>query len=633
MIATRSLPIEAEDLPEMAFQVADVVADAADAELAEVGEVLADLRGVQVELFREPLRRDGLHAGRFELVQAAQVDRQAIGGELGDLFRARSGFVLLFTILQRMYAGRAACYNPRPWPNPRHRRHRRPLPAHRRRSSRTSRRPRPRRSSRQGDPPRRHLRRHLRRRDRLSALKAGLTVSASIPIAVLSIAVFKRLGKSTILENNIVQTIGSAGESIAAGVVFTMPALLFLARRRQEYFRYLQIVDARAVGGILGVLFMVPLRRALIVKEHGNLPYPKGTACADVLIAGERGGELAERVFAGVWHRHRLQAFVNKLLGLWKDVPRLSPRAPSAISERDAQRRDHARVPRRRLHHRPEHRRRDVLGRRALVAGAHPAHLAVRPRSAAHQPICCKLGVHRRAGSPRTATPSGSIARTSATSAPAPSCCAGVMTLVRSLPTIFSSFRDSVRELRGGAARRRASADRTRYADHLRRFGGRRRWRCIIALIPQHARHLPGLAVHRPADRHLRLLLRHRVVPHRRHHRLVVESDLGHDDRDAHGTCLIFVVAGVDERRCTSRWRSCVGAIVCIASANAGATSQDLKTGYLVGATPIKQQIGLIIGVLVSTLVIGGTILLLDHSAPANCTASARRACPRRRAR
>ncbi|HEY6462459.1 MAG TPA: OPT/YSL family transporter, partial [Polyangiaceae bacterium] len=132
------------------------------------------------------------------------------------------------------------------------------------------------------------------------ALRAGLTVSASIPIAVLSIAVFKKLGKSTILENNIVQTIGSAGESIASGVVFTLPALLFLSGG-EKYFQYLQIMILAAVGGFLGVLMMVPLRRSLIVKEHANLPYPEGTACADVLIVGEKGGSLAKRVFAGVY--------------------------------------------------------------------------------------------------------------------------------------------------------------------------------------------------------------------------------------------------------------------------------------------------------------------------------------------
>src|SRR5947209_7620074 len=139
------------------------------------------------------------------------------------------------------------------------------------------------------------------------ALRAGLTVSASIPIAVLSISLLKKLGGSTILENNIVQTIGSAGESIAAGVVFTLPGFLFLATdpsTRQSvgalYFSYWTIFTLALLGGCLGVLMMVPLRRALIVKEHGNLPYPEGAACAQVLIAGEKGGEMARTAYLGL---------------------------------------------------------------------------------------------------------------------------------------------------------------------------------------------------------------------------------------------------------------------------------------------------------------------------------------------
>src|SRR5437870_7712741 len=131
-------------------------------------------------------------------------------------------------------------------------------------------------------------------------LRAGLTVSASIPIAVLAISVLKRLGGSTILENNIVQTIGSAGESVAGGVVFTIPALIFLTPYGPAYFSYYRITMLAFAGGILGVLMMVPLRRALIVKEHGVLPYPEGAACADVLIAGERGGQLAATAFTGL---------------------------------------------------------------------------------------------------------------------------------------------------------------------------------------------------------------------------------------------------------------------------------------------------------------------------------------------
>src|SRR6476646_6882889 len=117
-------------------------------------------------------------------------------------------------------------------------------------------------------------------------LRAGLTVSASIPIAVLSISLLRAMGRATILENNIVQTIGSAGESVAGGVIFTLPALIFLTPFGPSYFNYYQIAVLAFAGGILGVLMMVPLRRALIVKEHGVLPYPEGTACADVLIAG-----------------------------------------------------------------------------------------------------------------------------------------------------------------------------------------------------------------------------------------------------------------------------------------------------------------------------------------------------------
>ncbi|HUL01855.1 MAG TPA: OPT/YSL family transporter, partial [Gemmatimonadales bacterium] len=117
------------------------------------------------------------------------------------------------------------------------------------------------------------------------ALKIGLTVSASIPIAVLSITIFRALGRSTILENNITQTVGSAGESIAAGVVFTIPAILLMGYDLD----IARVAILATAGGVLGILMMIPLRRALIVQEHGNLTYPEGTACAEVLIAGEKG--------------------------------------------------------------------------------------------------------------------------------------------------------------------------------------------------------------------------------------------------------------------------------------------------------------------------------------------------------
>src|SRR5512146_498364 len=132
------------------------------------------------------------------------------------------------------------------------------------------------------------------------ALKAGLTVSASIPIAVIAITLGRRLLKTTILENNIIQTAGSAGESIAAGVVFTLPGFLFLSDPTSaNFFNYWTILTLAIFGGILGTLMMIPLRRSLIVKEHENLPYPEGTACAQVLIAGEQGGTMAKTAYQG----------------------------------------------------------------------------------------------------------------------------------------------------------------------------------------------------------------------------------------------------------------------------------------------------------------------------------------------
>src|SRR5437870_755554 len=153
-------------------------------------------------------------------------------------------------------------------------------------------------------------------------LRAGMTVSASVPIAVLSISLLRAFGKSTILENNIVQTAGSAGESVAGGVIFTLPALIFLGFPLE----YWGVFFLALVGGWLGVLFMIPLRRQLIVKEHGNLLYPEGTACADVLVAGDRGGSFASRVFFGLGLGGIYTLFQNSnIFAAWPDTPNYSP--------------------------------------------------------------------------------------------------------------------------------------------------------------------------------------------------------------------------------------------------------------------------------------------------------------------
>ncbi len=194
-------------------------------------------------------------------------------------------------------------------------------------------------------------------------LRAGLTVSASIPIAVLSISILRAFGRSTILENNIVQTTGSAGESAAAGVIFTMPALIFLGYSlNTEYWR---IFFLALLGGTLGVLFMIPLRRQLIVKEHGNLTFPEGTACADVLVAGERGGSFAGTRFLGPRAGRRLHILHEHAGPLAR---------PAGLPAEVAARRvhalhDHVGISGSRLHYRTARGGIFVCGRRDFLAG------------------------------------------------------------------------------------------------------------------------------------------------------------------------------------------------------------------------------------------------------------------------
>ena len=153
-------------------------------------------------------------------------------------------------------------------------------------------------------------------------LKVGMTVSASVPIAVLSITLFRAFSRAfgfrraTILENNIVQTTGSAGESIAFGVGVTMPALLLLGFE----MHWIRVMTVSVLGSLLGILMMIPLRRAFIVKQHGKLPYPEGTACAEVLIAGEKGGSTARMVFIG-FGIAAVHKFLTKACKLWADEP------------------------------------------------------------------------------------------------------------------------------------------------------------------------------------------------------------------------------------------------------------------------------------------------------------------------
>ncbi len=444
-------------------------------------------------------------------------------------------------------------------------------------------------------------------------LRAGLTVSASIPIAVLAISVLKKLGGSTILENNIVQTIGSAGESVAGGVVFTIPALIFLTPDGPAYFNYYQIAMLAFAGGILGVLMMVPLRRALIVKEHGILPYPEGAACADVLIAGERGGKLASMVFAGVAVGALWKALSWVFNIFLKELDYSTPRGsqfPNATLNVDIS---------------PEYMGVGyVIGPRiagTMFAGGVLSWLVLLP-------LLSIMGAYINvpfppihpnfANNPATGMPfkilemspgqlwSAYIRYIGAGAVLA----AGLITLGRTLPTIVASAREGLKGF--GAARGPAVAPLRTERDLPTAFVLVGSFLLAIFLavapkMPMQGNFLAAILV--IIFGFLFVTVSSRIT-----------GLIGTSSNPISGmtiatlilTCLMFVALG---------WTGnaygpialCVGAVVCIAAAQAGGTSQDLKTGYLVGATPYYQQIGLIIGVVTSAGVIGATTLYLHH--------------------
>ena len=442
-------------------------------------------------------------------------------------------------------------------------------------------------------------------------LRAGLTVSASIPIAVLAISVLKRLGGSTILENNIVQTIGSAGESVAGGVVFTIPALIFLVPEGPKYFSYTQITMLAFAGGILGVLMMVPLRRALIVKEHGVLPYPEGTACAEVLVAGERGGKLAGLVFGGLGIGALWKSFTGIFNLFLAEVGYSMPRTsqfPNATLNVDIS---------------PEYMGVGyVIGPRiagTMFAGGVLSWLVLLPLLSLlgaaiptpFPPIHPAFAVNPATGQPFLLSEMGPgqiwsayIRYIGAGAVLA----AGLITLARTLPTIVASAREGLKGF--GAAAGAAPARTERDVPITVVLVGSLLLAVFLAVTP-------GLPTQGNVLVSILIVLFgffFATVSSR------ITGLIGSSSNPISGmtiatliiTCLIFVALG---------WTGdaygpvaiSVGAIVCICAANAGNTSQDLKTGYIVGATPIYQQIGLAIGVVTSAFVIGMTVLYMHQ--------------------
>ncbi|MBD0332148.1 MAG: OPT/YSL family transporter, partial [Chitinophagaceae bacterium] len=454
------------------------------------------------------------------------------------------------------------------------------------------------------------------------ALKAGLTVSASIPIAVLAITLGRKIFKTTILENNIIQTTGSAGESIAAGVVFTLPGFLFLSNADSaKFFDYIVIFILAVFGGMLGTLMMIPLRRSLIVKEHGVLPYPEGTACASVLKAGERGGEFAKTAFQGLGFAF-VYALLQRLFKVIAESPVFGTAGtnryyPAAQISADIT---------------PEYLGVGyIIGARiagVLVAGSVLSWLVLNPLLASLiDPIYIatqqvKLGFLKDvttaggygAWNPATHTfadPATAIYRAYIRQIGAGAVAmGGFITLIKTIPTIISSFKESVgavKEVRteGRLRTERDLSMKVVLIGSLALIG-------LIALLPM----VPGTNIFS------KLLIGLLIVVFGAFFVTVssrIVGLIGTTNNPISGmtiatvmsTCLIFIAVGFTGQF-YEPMALVVGGMVCIAAANAGATSQDLKTGYIVGATPKYQQLALFIGAIVSSIAIGFTVKTLD---------------------
>src|SRR3954453_22386931 len=425
------------------------------------------------------------------------------------------------------------------------------------------------------------------------ALKIGLTVSASIPIAVLAVAFFRTLGKSTILENNIVQTTGSAGESIAAGIVFTLPAILLMGYD----LSISKVAVIAVIGGLLGILMMIPLRRALIVKEHGNLTYPEGTACAEVLVAGDKGG-LQARLLFQAFGLAFLYKFLMSGLKAWKEYPgHVSTFYKGASISAEVS---------------PELMGVGyIIGPRIagyLFAGGSLAYLVLIPAiklfgAGLTQPIFAETKLIRDMSPAEVRAAfvfyigAGAVAS------------AGIIALLRALPTIVSAFRSGFQDLKGSmgiaASRLRTDIDLPIWVTIAGSLG----LALLITVLPQVGVNLLGAIL-------IWIFGFFFVVVSSR-----ITGEIGVSANPISGmtiaaligTTTIFLLigwTGVDHRVAALS----IAGVIAVAAGNAGATSQDLKTGFLVGATPKRQQIAIMVGAVPSALAIGWTLTLLNNT-------------------
>lgn len=429
-------------------------------------------------------------------------------------------------------------------------------------------------------------------------LRVGMTVSASIPAAVIAMGVIRVImRKDSILESNIVQTTGSAGESLAAGAIFTLPALyLWAAEGKMEKPGLLEITLVALLGGLLGVFFMVPLRNALIVKEHATLPYPEGTACAEVLLAGEEGGSNASTVFAGMG----FAAFFKFVIDGLKAVPgEISFRIKGYAGEIGTQ--------------------------------IYPAVMSVGyicgPKISSYMfsggilswlvliPMIVLFGENLTLYP--GAAPIGEMFAEGGAGAIWSSyiryigagalAAGGIISLAKSLPLIVRTFRDAIKGMKGGTD---VGSDRTNQSISMKIV------LIAIAILTILVWLVPAIPVS---------LVGAAIVVIFGFFFATVSSRMvglvGSSNNPVSGMAIATLLIATVILKITGdtgahgmRAAIAIGSIICIVAAIAGDTSQDLKTGYLLGATPKKQQIGEILGVVAAALAIGGTLNLLDSA-------------------
>ena len=425
-------------------------------------------------------------------------------------------------------------------------------------------------------------------------LRVGMTVSASIPAAVISMGVIRViLRKESILENNMVQTIGSAGESVAAGAIFTLPAMFIWMKEWGEGApSWLEITLIALVGGILGILFMIPLRKALIVEEHGTLPYPEGTACAEVLLAGEEGGAKASTVFAGLGAAAGYK-FVADGLKLF----------PSELNY-------------------------DISAYKGAAVG-----IDVLPALVGVGYICGpKISAYMLSGGivswlvlmPLISMFAGNgvfFPRTDPVSSMAPSdlwktyiryigagavAAGGIISLVKSMPLIVRTFAKAMK----GLSKKYAAQNEVRTQQDMSMKAIIPAVLAIIVLIWL----LPIFPVSPVGALVIAVFGFFFATVSARLVGLVGSSNnpvSGMAIATLLISTLLLKLSGM-VGHAGMLGAIAIGSIICIVAAIAGDTSQDLKTGYILGATPRKQQYGELIGVAASALAIGGVLYLLN---------------------